>query len=658
MRNAYRLILGFGIIAFTLLSPQIVKTEQRSVKNHPITDNILRSKIAFAVVNEAIVRGLNLHTLSESDYWKLRGPVLLDPQADIHFQLREQYDRIVNTVYFGAALDAGSPSQNAPISPENRPVLYQKASEIIRDFIAQRDISVIIGSYTPIGMGEMAAIRRLQGEVRYTYEIINSAAVSVPLKNIAALIKLPFITEIWPDSKGSFKLSDSVQVIGADEVHNAPPNGLGVTGQGVTVAVVDNGIYNDHPEFKGRIKDSREKFFDGPGEAEKHGTHVAGIIGAADDGVEVTGVAPEVSFLDASAWVSGFESNCRYELSYCEAMRAIRWAAHNPETPDVEILADAKIKADVINMSAGFDSWLYGREGNDPMSKLIDEVVEEDDIVFVVSAGNEARGHISATLPAKTSEVDHAFGRIRGAFHVVLVQDSGASDLDLEIYINTDGELGKLLCAEYSGWNILSTSTDRGSSYYGISKDYTKVKCNNRDQTFEYIVRVKRNPNNTTNMDEKYELWLSLNGDFKYNHPNYTHDSLNDTLAVPGYSKKAITVGAITGYIGTNYKIWENSSRGPNTSNQPLKPEVVAPGGLEIKSTVPEDEYGWELGTSMAAAHVSGVAALILDAVGKNSAGEWNFSPDEVKSAIVRGAENLTGQPPDNIYGAGARQSG
>ena len=657
MRNAYRLILGFGIIALTLLSPQIAKTEQRLVKNQPITDNILRSKIAFAVVNEAIARGLNLHTLSESDSWKLRGPVLLDPQADIHFQLREEFDRIVNTVDFGAALNAGSPSQNAPISPGDKPVLYQKAAEIIRDFIAQKHISVIIMSDAPIGMGEIAAIRGLRGEVRYTYEIINSASVSVPLKNIAALIKLPFITEIWPNSKGSFKLSDSVQVIGADEVHNAPPNGLGVTGQGVTVAVVDNGIYNDHPEFKGRIEDSREWVFDGPGEAEKHGTHVAGIIGAADDGVGVTGVAPEVSFLDASVSINILDAlDCLYEESYCEAMDAIGWAARKRfinTGRGPKIINNANTKADIINMSAGFDSWRYGREGDDPMSKLIDEVVEDYDIVFVVSAGNEAFGHISAILPAKTSEVDHAFGKIRGAFHVVLVQDSGASDLDLEIYVNTDGELGKLLCAEYSGWNILSTSTERGSSYYGISKDYTKVKCNNRDQTFEYIVRVKRNSNNTTNMDEKYELWLSLGGDFKNNHHRYTKDSLNDTLAVPGYSKKAITVGAIMGYVGSDYKIWVNSSRGPNTSNQPLKPEVVAPGGLQIKSTVPEDEYGWEWGTSMAAAHVSGVAALILDAVGKNSAGEWNFSPDEVKSAIVRGAENLTGQPPDNEYGAG-----
>ena len=58
----------------------------------------------------------------------------------------------------------------------------------------------------------------------------------------------------------------------------------------------------------------------------------------------------------------------------------------------------------------------------------------------------------------------------------------------------------------------------------------------------------------------------------------------------------------------------------------------------------------------MAAPHVAGVAALILDAVGKNSDGKWNFSPDEVKSAIVRGAERDTGfipSTPDNAYGAG-----
>ena len=229
----------------TLLSLQIENTKQTTVGKPPLTDNLLRSKIAFAVVGEEIARGLNLHTLSESDHWKLRGSVLLAPQTDIHFLLREQYGRIVNTVYFETSLNTGSPSQNSPISLENKPVLYQKASEIIRDFIAETDISVIIGSNAPIGIGEIAAIRRLQGEMRYTYEIINSASVSVPLKNIAALIKLPFITEIWPNRKGNLTLADSIPHIGADNVHNPPnavPKGLGVTGKGVTVAVIDNGI--------------------------------------------------------------------------------------------------------------------------------------------------------------------------------------------------------------------------------------------------------------------------------------------------------------------------------------------------------------------------------------------------------------------------------
>ena len=95
--------------------------------------------------------------------------------------------------------------------------------------------SISLSSLCPMhrsAWGEIAAIRGLQGAVRYTYEIINSACVIIPIKNLAGLIRQPFITEIWPDSKGNLQLSQSVQDIGADKVHNAPPNGLGVTGKG------------------------------------------------------------------------------------------------------------------------------------------------------------------------------------------------------------------------------------------------------------------------------------------------------------------------------------------------------------------------------------------------------------------------------------------
>ena len=65
------------------------------------------------------------------------------------------------------------------------------------------------------------------------------------------------------------------------------------------------------------------------------------------------------------------------------------------------------------------------------------------------------------------------------------------------------------------------------------------------------------------------------------------------------------------------------------------------------------NSYGYAAGTSMAAPHVLGVAALILDAVGKNNLGQWNFHPFEVKSAIIRSTVNSPTDivdEPDNTY--------
>ncbi len=68
------------------------------------------------------------------------------------------------------------------------------------------------------------------------------------------------------------------------------------TGKGVTVAVVDSGIKQGHPEFEGRVT-----YYDvGKGEDDTmgHGTHVAGIIGATlGNGLGGAGVAPDVRFI-------------------------------------------------------------------------------------------------------------------------------------------------------------------------------------------------------------------------------------------------------------------------------------------------------------------------------------------------------------------------
>ncbi|MDR5710223.1 MAG: S8 family serine peptidase, partial [Armatimonadota bacterium] len=79
-------------------------------------------------------------------------------------------------------------------------------------------------------------------------------------------------------------------------------------GEGVVVAVVDEGVDLTHPEFAARVVLPREgcptdvvdEDFD-PGDSGGHGTHVAGIVAAAPDGRGIVGVAPRARILPIRA---------------------------------------------------------------------------------------------------------------------------------------------------------------------------------------------------------------------------------------------------------------------------------------------------------------------------------------------------------------------
>lgn len=164
---------------------------------------------------------------------------------------------------------------------------------------------------------------------------------------------------------------------------------MGLSGKGVTVAVMDTGIAK-HPDFGNRIvgfKDfcnRRTEVYDDNG----HGTHVAGIIGGG--GVidcRYCGIAPKVRLLILKVLDKNGNGNTSNVLA------GMDWLLNNKERYQVRLL----------NISVG----MLKNAGEKEKKQLLDAVDAAWDagIMVVTAAGNNGPGENTVTIPGISRKV-------------------------------------------------------------------------------------------------------------------------------------------------------------------------------------------------------------------------------------------------------------
>ena len=275
----------------------------------------------------------------------------------------------------GSGLAAAAPAVPAAASDDTAPYIV-----VLEDGADARSVAAAQADRLGLDVGHV-----------YTFALDGYSATMTPAA-AAALRALPVVASVQRDTKVTAtaqttptgvnrvdaELSPTARINGVDERVN------------VDVAVIDTGADLDHPDlniYRAGAKNCSTLALS-PEDLHGHGTHVAGTIGALDNGTGVVGVAPGARIWPVkvlSDLGSGLNSDVICGIDYV--------AAHADEI-------------EVANMSlggGGEDDGNCGLSNDDAMHTAICNAVAAG-ITFVVAAGNDS-SDASTSTPAAYDEV-------------------------------------------------------------------------------------------------------------------------------------------------------------------------------------------------------------------------------------------------------------
>ena len=399
-----------------------------------------------------------------------------------------------------------------------------------------------------------------------------------------------FVSYVILESENEFStyLQRSGPFVGVDI-----PRIDGIDGSGIKIAIIDTGVDFNHPDLLGWGPDG--KVIGGynfihenqlPLDTNGHGTQVAGVIAA--DG-QIVGIAPKAKILAYKVSENG------EGVSSDLIIKAIEKAIED--------------EADIINISLGVN------KTNPKIDRAVNLALEKE-IFIITAAGNDGPELKTIGSPGRNSgsvTVGATYNNLTSSLVATLEIDEkpytvipmvGSSKLD-------NGITGKIIFAGY-----------------GKIKDFEKINVENA------IVMVERGSDVEGELlyfsiKEKNAASAGAKALIVYNsNPGIFLGELTHEFIETGYipqipvvsmdreegleiikSLKETSEGIMNLFYNPDF-VAHFSSRGP-VSPFYIKPEIVAPGAY-INTTQNNAGYNFTSGTSFAAPHVSGAAALLL----------------------------------------------